>query len=118
MNSKSTDYQRADRVGDMLVKIIAELLVKDIADPRVQSVTITAARVTKDLRQARIFFNLLGAPERHSDALAGLRSASGFIRSRLSKQMNLRFVPTLEFVYDESEDEAQRIDRLLNQIKP
>lgn len=117
MNSRSADFQRAERVGDMLVKVIAELLVKEIADPRVQSVTLTAARVTKDLRQARVYFNLLGAPARHDDALAGLRSATGFIRSRLSKQMKLRYVPALEFVYDESADEAQRIERLLSQIK-
>jgi len=49
--------------------------------------------------------------------LAGLKSATGFIRTKIGKQLKLRFVPSIEFLYDEREDEAQRIDTLLNQIK-
>jgi ribosome-binding factor A len=111
-------YQRSDRVGDLLVESIAELLRKEIRDPRLGAVTITAAKVTKDLRHARIYFNLLGGREHKSEVLAGLESATGFIRSKLGKQLNLRFVPTLEFVYDETADEARRIEDLLKQVKP
>ena len=111
-------YQRSDRVGDLLVESIAELLRKEIRDPRLGAVTITAAKVTKDLRHARIYFNLLGGREDKSEVLAGLESATGFIRSKLGKQLNLRFVPTLEFVYDETADEARRIEDLLKQVKP
>ena len=110
-------YQRSDRVGDLLIELIAGLLRKEIRDPRLGAVTITAAKVTKDLRHARIYFNLLGSREDKSEALAGLESATGFIRSRLGKQLNLRFVPTLEFFYDETPDEAQRIEHLLKQVK-
>jgi ribosome-binding factor A len=111
-------FQRSERVGDLLVELIAELLGKEIRDPRVRAVTITAAKVTKDLRHARIYFNLLGGREDKSEVLAGLESATGFIRSRIGKQLNLRFVPTLEFFYDETPDEAQRIEDLLKQVKP
>jgi ribosome-binding factor A len=111
-------YQRSDRVGDLLVELIAELLGKEIRDPRLGAVTITAAKVTKDLRHARIYFNLLGGREDKSEVRAGLQSATGFIRSKLGKQLNLRFVPTLEFVYDETADEARRIEDLLKQVKP
>jgi ribosome-binding factor A len=84
----------------------------------VRSVILTGVSVSKDLRHARVFFNLLGgATDGHDDALVGLKSASGFIRSKLGKQLNLRFVPTIEFIYDKSEDEAQRIDALLRQVK-
>jgi ribosome-binding factor A len=112
------EYQRSDRVGELLVELISDLLRKEIRDPRVGAVTITGAKVTKDLRQARIYFNLLGDSQRRNDALAGLKSATGFIRSRVGKQLNLRFVPTLEFFYDETEDQARRIDDLLKLIKP
>ncbi len=112
------DYQRSDRVGDLLVELIAELLRKEIRDPRLGAVTITAAKVTKDLRHARIYFNLWSGRKDKKDVLAGLESATGFIRSKVGKQLNLRFVPTLEFLYDETLDEAQRIEDLLKQVKP
>jgi ribosome-binding factor A len=111
------DYQRSDRVGDLLIEVIAELLRKEIRDPRIGTVTLTGAKVSRDLRHARIYFNLLGQPEEKKEVLAGLKSATGFIRSKAAKQLNLRFVPTIEFFYDETEDEAQRIEGLLRQVK-
>jgi ribosome-binding factor A len=111
------EYQRSDRVGDLILEVIAELLRKDIHDPRVRGVTLTGAKVSKDLRHARVYFNLLGSQDDRSAVLAGLKSATGFIRAKVSKQLKLRFVPSLEFTYDESEDAAQRIDELLKQVK-
>ena len=112
------DYQRSDRVGDLLIEVISELLRKDIRDPRISAVTLTGAKVSKDLRHAQIYFNLLGKQENKKEVLAGLKSATGFIRSKVGKQVNLRFVPGIEFIYDDSQDEAQRIDELLKQVKP
>ncbi len=111
------DYQRSDRVGDLLIEVIAELLRREIRDPRVGGVTLTAAKVSRDLRHARIYFNLLGGQRDAKNALEGLTSATGFIRSKVGRQLNLRFVPTIEFFYDETEDEAQRIEDLLKQVK-
>ena len=111
-------YQRSDRVGDLLVELISDLLRKEIRDPRLGTVTITAAKVSKDLRHARIYFNFFGDLESKKDVLAGLVSATGFIRSKIGKQLKLRFVPTIEFFYDETQDEAQRIEDLLKQVKP
>ena len=111
------EYQRSDRVGDLILEVVAELLRKDIRDPRVQAVTLTAVKVSKDLRHARIYFNLLGGQSDRADVLAGLKSAAGFIRAKVGKQLKLRFVPDLEFTYDDTEDEAQRIDQLLKQVK-
>lgn len=112
------DYQRSERVGELLTEVIAEVLREDIRDPRVTAVTITAAKVTKDLRQARIYFTILGGASENKDSvLAGLKSALGFIRARIGKQLNLRFVPAIEFFYDESVDEAERIEKLLREVK-
>ena len=111
------EYQRSDRVGDLILQVIAELLCKDIHDPRVRGVTLTGVRVSKDLRQARVYFNLLGGQVDRGAVSAGLKSATGFIRAKVSKQLKLRFVPELEFTYDDSEDAAQRIDELLKQVK-
>jgi len=112
------DYQRSERVGELLTEVIADVLREDIRDPRVTAVTITAAKVTKDLRQARIYFTILGgASDNKATVLAGLKSALGFIRARIGKQLKLRFVPAIEFFYDDSVDEAERIEKLLRQVK-
>ena len=109
----SMEFQRSDRVGDLLREILAELLRRDIRDPRVRSVNLTEVKVSKDLRHAKVFFNLLGDDVDKSEVLAGLKSATGFIRAKVGKQLNLRFVPAIEFVYDETEEEARRIEDLL-----
>ena len=111
------EYQRSDRVGDLILEVMAELLRKEIRDPRVQAVTLTGVKVSKDLRHARVYFNLLGGQDKRAEASAGLKSATGFIRSKVGKELNLRFVPAIEFTYDDTEDEAQRIDELLKQVK-
>ena len=107
------EFQRSDRVGDLLREILAELLRRDIRDPRVRSVNLTEAKVSNDLRHAKVFFNLLGDGVDKSEALAGLKSATGFIRAKVGKQLDLRFVPAIEFVYDKTEEEARRIESLL-----
>ena len=111
------DYKRSDRVGDLLLELISQLLTREVSDPRIGPVTLTGAEVTKDLRHARIYFSLLGNREKKTEVLAGLKSATGFIRAKISKELKLRFVPTIEFVYDETQDRAQRIEELLKQDK-
>ena len=111
------DYQRSDRVGDLLIELISKILQKDIRDPRIGGITLTGARVSRDLRHARIYFSILDLNENQRDVLAGLKSATGFIRAKVAKQLSLRFVPAIEFLSDESEVEARRIDQLLNQVK-
>src|SRR5574341_975974 len=111
------DYKRSDRVGDLLLEMISQLLAREVNDPRIGPVTLTGTEVSKDLRHAKIFFSLLGSAENKAEVLAGLKSATGFIRAKVARDLKLRFVPTIEFVYDESQDEAQRIEELLNQVK-
>ena len=112
------EFERSDRVGDLLLKVLAALLVREIRDPRVRGINLTGVKVSKDLRHARIFFSVFGAETNKNDALAGLKRATGFIRSKLGKELSLRFVPSIEFSYDETEAEAQRIESLLRAAKP
>src|SRR3954463_9781632 len=111
------DYKRSDRVGDLLLEVVSQLLVKEVSDPRVGAVTLTGAEVSPDLRQAKIFFNVLTGSGGKSDAVAGLKSAAGFIRGRAGKALKLRIVPTIEFIYDDTEERARRIDDLLRDAK-
>ena len=111
------EYQRSDRVGDRLRELIAEILGREIHDPRLQWLNLTAVQVSKDMRHARVFFTLMPGAATREQALAGLRSAAGFIRARLGRKLNLKFMPTIEFAYDDSEAQARRIDALLDKVR-
>ncbi|MCU0592332.1 MAG: 30S ribosome-binding factor RbfA [Desulfobacterales bacterium] len=111
-----TGFSRADRVGGLIQKLLAELLQKDISDPRLQMATITEVKVTKDLRRARIYFTLAGGKELSEQTAQGFRSAAGFIKRHLGPRLGLRYMPELDFFYDESFDHGARIDQLLKSI--
>lgn len=113
----SAESKRPDRLGDLLLVEISRLLVKEINDPRLREITLTRAEVSGDLRRARIYFSPLPGGRAPGEVLAGLRRACGFIRARLSGDLALRFMPTLEFLYDEAGASAGRIEELLRQIK-
>ncbi len=110
--------RRTDRVADALQGLIAELLLREIKDPRIGLVTITAVRISPDLRHARVFFSTLGDAGTHDQALAGLRSAAGFIRSQVARRLELRVAPQFEFVFDPSLEQAERLSRLLKDTRP
>jgi len=111
------ESKRPDRVGDLLLEVISQLLTREVSDPRIGPITLTAAEVTRDLKHARIYFAPLDERTERETLLAGLRSATGFIRSKVARELKLRSVPTIEFVYDEGQDRARRIDDLLKQVK-
>lgn len=111
------EYKRSDRVGDLLLELVSQLLAKEVSDPRIGPVTLTEVQVSEDLKHARIYFSLLTGGRQKEEVLAGLKSATGFIRTRVAKEIKLRFVPAIEFVYDETRDRVQRIEDLLQQVK-
>jgi len=111
-----TAYARADRVAGLIQQILSDLLRRDISDPRLQMTTITQVKVTRDLRSARIYFAAGGGKTAAADAVQGFRSAAGFIKRCLAPQLGLRYMPALEFFYDESLDHGARIDQLLKTI--
>jgi ribosome-binding factor A len=112
MNAK-----RPERVADLLLEFVSQLLRREINDPRIGVVTLTRSEISRDLKHARIYFSVLSGQEAKDEVLAGLKSATGFIRARIGKELKLRFVPTVDFVYDKAGDEAQRIEQLLRQVK-
>ncbi|MGC8491219.1 MAG: 30S ribosome-binding factor RbfA [Syntrophobacteraceae bacterium] len=113
------EYKRSDRVADLLQREIAELVFRRLKDPRVANITISGVKVTGDLRQARIFFCIMGG---HADeaakknALTGLDKAKGFLRSELGRRLSLRYVPQLDFEYDTSFEYGDKMERLLKEL--
>jgi ribosome-binding factor A len=108
-----TEGRRSDRIGEAVLREISALLMRDIKDPRLRGVTLTAVKVTPDLRHARIYFSLLEGPQRVREATLGFRSAAGFIRQKIGRDLGLRYAPELDFEFDASAERAARIDALL-----
>jgi ribosome-binding factor A len=109
-------FSRAERVGGLIREILSDLLRKDISDPRLALTTVTHVKVTKDLRIARVYFASLGRENSAENAAAGFASAAGFIKRHLGRELGLRYMPQLEFYYDDSFDTGARIDHLLKSI--
>lgn len=109
---------RQDRLADEIRDLIAPLLARgDIADRRLEQITITFVKLTADLQLASIYFRVL--PDDKATIAAaqdGFRSATGFMRKRLAEGLDLRRVPNLRFFYDESIERGARIEDLITKI--
>ncbi len=110
-------FKRADRVAGHVQKSLSDLLRKEIKDPRLDIVTITGVRVSDDLRLARVYFSTNGDQQAKTDADAGFKSARGHIKRSLGKILGLKYMPDIQFHYDESFDYGSHIEKLLQSIK-
>jgi len=110
-------YKRCDRVGDLIREVIGEMLLRDLGDPRLEAVTITAVEVTEDLKRATVFFSAMGSHTQEETSLHGLQSAAGYIKKKLGRELRLRYVPDLLFKVDHSFDYGSKIDRLIETLK-
>ncbi|MCK4534164.1 MAG: 30S ribosome-binding factor RbfA [Syntrophobacterales bacterium] len=110
-------FKRADKVADLIKAELSEILLRQINDPQVKEITVTGVKVTDDLRQARVFFVRMGENVCSEETIKGLHRAVGFLRRELGKRLRLRYVPEIKFIFDESFEYGDRIDRLLVEIK-
>ena len=110
-------YSRSDRVGGLIQQEMAVLLRKEISDPCLAAATITAVRVSADLRNAKIYFTATGIADAPRAALAGFQRARGFIKRELAQRLGLRFMPDIQFFYDDSIDRGARIEELIKMVK-
>ncbi|MFO7568896.1 MAG: 30S ribosome-binding factor RbfA [Smithellaceae bacterium] len=110
------NFKRADRVGELIMAETSDILLKAVKDPRLHTVTITAVKVTDDLRNARIYFVEMGKDELSEEIQSALAKASGFVRRELGHRLQLRFVPQIAFVHDTSFGYGNRIEKLLAEI--
>lgn len=109
--------KRSERVADLIKMEIADILIKKIKDPRVGFVTITGVDVTDDLRYAKIYVSVMEDEGTRKETLAGLNSASSFIRSELGRRLVMRRIPELAFKIDNSLEQAAHIFEVLDKIK-
>jgi ribosome-binding factor A len=97
---------------------MAELLLRQISDPRLDGAVITGVKVSGDLRQAKIYFSAPGGEKGHQAAQEGFQQARGFIKRELAQRLGLRYMPDLRFFYDASIDYGAHIEALLKTVKP
>ncbi len=110
-------FSRADRVGGLIQKVLSDILKKNIGDPRLKTATITDVKVSRNLKQARIYFTASGGVQKKGDAIKGFSSAQGFIKRTLAHELDLKYMPDIKFFYDESLEYGTHIDELLEIIK-
>ena len=108
---KSSTPNRGFRVADQIQRDLAELIARELKDPRVGMVTINAVEVTPDYAHAKVFFSVLtGNPD---ECTEGLNQAAGFLRSGLFKRLHIHTVPTLHFHYDRTTEKASDMNALI-----
>jgi ribosome-binding factor A len=105
--------RRAERVGRQIVQALAEIVEREVSDPRIGMITFTSAHASDDLRNVRVFYSRMGSAEDIEQCAEGLTRACGFLRRETARRLSLKHAPKLRFEYDETLSRAERLDSLL-----
>jgi ribosome-binding factor A len=108
---------RPERVGELIRETIAEFLTTNVRDPRIGFVTVTGVNVSADLGHATVQVSVMGSEEEKDRSLEGLASAARFLRGRVASVLRLRTSPEIHFRLDRGIEHAQRIERVLKDLK-
>ncbi len=111
------DNRRQDRVAALIQRELSEIIQRSVKDPRVAFCSVTQAEVSPDLKYVDVKVSVIGDEAQKNKALAGLKSAAGFLRREIGKRLTLRYSPELRFAIDQSADYLLRIDGLLKSVK-
>ena len=103
-------HSRSDRVGGHILRVLGEVLSRNIKDPRLESATITGVRMSSDLRMARVYYSVHGGTRARRQAREGFASAVGYVKRALAGRLGLRYMPEIRFEYDDSFDYGERIE--------
>lgn len=108
---------RVSKIESLLVSEISDIVRTVLKDPRLEGITVTGARVSRDLSHAKVFVSALGGAEARDKALEVLRNLSGRIRGEFGRRAHLRTVPEIQFEPDESIEAGMRVHELLRQLE-
>ncbi|PKQ29047.1 MAG: ribosome-binding factor A [Actinobacteria bacterium HGW-Actinobacteria-10] len=109
---------RTRKLNESVREAIASILLDEIADPRLDLITVTGVSVSPDIMQANVYVTAHGDEARYREVLEGLESAKGRIRSLVGQRIKSRFTPELRFFIDESVDAGMRMNEALKQVPP
>ena len=111
---------RQERTAEQSQQLLSEIFLREISDPRLAGVTMTEVEIDRELQYATVYVNALGEEPRQEEVMAGLQSASGFLRRTLAGSLGLRNAPVLRFQWDPRLRYVEEVDKLLEEldIKP
>lgn len=108
---------KSTRINGEVQRVLAEIIRGEIKDPRISSMTsVVAVEVAPDLKTCKAWISVLGDEKARQDTYAGLKSAEGFIKSRLAKTINLRNTPEITFVMDQSIEYGVTMSRKIDEV--
>ena len=106
---------RNQRMAEAIREVVASAILFEVADPRVQSVTVLRVELSGDLRQAKVYVSIMGTESERRRALEGLNHAAGFIQARVAARLQTRFTPVLGFKLDDSVKKSVELGRLIDE---
>lgn len=107
---------KQDRMAERIQAILSELLLREVADPRLQSITVTEVKLDPELKFADVYVNALGDETRQDDVMQGLNRAGGFLRREVGKRVRLRSTPELHFHWDMTLERGEKLNRLISEL--
>jgi ribosome-binding factor A len=108
---------RLARVSEAIREVAANAILFEIKDPRVKNVTVTRAEVSADLQHAKVYVSIMGSEKEQQLTMHGLRSAAGFVQTKVADRLTTRYVPHISFVLDEGVKKSIEIARLIREAK-
>jgi ribosome-binding factor A len=108
---------RLQRIADRIRQELSEMLIHEISDPRLKQIFVTDIKVDRELAYADVYVSAVEGVSRSKEVLAGLESASGFIRRNLASRVELRAFPRLRFHWDVTPENADQIEKVLAELR-
>lgn len=110
------DFKRTDRLGDAIQRSLAQLIQFEVRDPRIPMVNVNDVQVSRDLSMAKVYVAFVGEDDKAKceEAAEALNKAAGFLRSQLSRELDIRTTPRLQFHYDPTALSGNRMSRLID----
>jgi ribosome-binding factor A len=109
-------HGRPTRVAEEIRKLVAELLMDGVKDPRIGFVSVMGVKMSPDLAYADVYVSLFGSDKEKKDSLVGLQRSSGWIRREIGKQLRMRVTPEIRFIMDKTLDDAYRLEEKFKEI--
>ncbi|MBS0210262.1 MAG: 30S ribosome-binding factor RbfA [Planctomycetes bacterium] len=110
--------RRLQKAASAIREVVSMAILTEMKDPRIKDVTVTHVEVLPDMRQARVHVSIMGNETKQDLALRGLRSAAGFLQSRIADRIETRYTPRLEFVLDQGVKKSIAIAQILQRVLP
>lgn len=104
--------ERTDRIAEEIKKVVSEMIQNELKDPRIKGlISVTKINLTKDLKFCKIYISVLGADK--EEVLSGIKSGAGYMRKELGQRVQIRILPELQFVIDNSMEYGAHIDQVI-----